>query len=480
MVGGCAPGANELAFTADTGGDQVLSPDDFDTARLRIDVLPTVEVGDDLLAQSLWLDEQSGWQDLTLSLRPTVTITGTVTGFAANPYSITVPGAGDVPILSTVTLGQPGTIASSSVQTGEDGSFTLSLPAGDGYQLSVLPEELGLPMVVEEGLQVSGEADIGEIDLGYGDPIYGTVTTSDDETLSVTVRLIDAATGVVGFATQTDAAGFYTLRAAPGDYLVQIEPVTGTTMPTIQEPITLKEDIGVRVDIDVGIIEPVLVRGVPRTADGQTMSNAIVRLTADSLVDTRGTMVVETETDQSGGFLVYALPGEWSIEIIPPPDDTDLTAPLEQALTVEGSEVNLGNLKLTEQVVLERRVVDSSAQPAANVLVTFVEQGFNHATYTAYTDETGGFSLSVPDVPLNVWLTPTRGEAAVTRRELLNPSAPSSGDWALSDGVRLRGSVRRPDAGGGISIVEVYDEDGVFYGSTLTDAEGAFDFRITP
>lgn len=480
ILWGCSMGSNELMVAADSGSAESLSPDDFDTARLRLDVLPSVEAGDDLLAQSLWLDEQSDWQDLTLSMRPTVSITGLVNGFAANPYSITVPGAGDVPVLSEVALQQPGTIVSSVIQTRTDGSFSLSLPEGSDYQLSVLPEELELPMYVESGIAISGDADLGEISLGYGEPIYGTVATSDGEPLSVSVRLIDAETGVEGIATRTDPSGLYMLRAEPGEYLIQVEPLTGTTMPTIQQPVSPGEGDGARADIDVGIIEPVLVRGVPRSADGQTMSNAVVRLTAVTLARARGTMVVETETDQSGGFLIYALPGEWTLEIIPPADSADLTAPLEQALTIDSDGVNLGSLTLSEQVTIERTVLDDSGLPAASVLVTFTEQGFNHATYTAYTDADGLLTVSVPDVPLDVWLTPTRGELAVTRRELLSPSAPAEEPWSLSAGVRLSGAVRRPDASGGISIVEVYDEDGVFYGSTLTDAEGAFDFRISP
>ena len=479
MSWGCAVSDTEMENYSDTGSGVVLTSAQFDGVRLRVDVLPSVEADDDLLAQSMWLDEQPDWQNLDLSMRPTVTISGVVRGFAANPYSITVPGVEDVPVLSTVALQQPGAIVSSVVQTEVDGSFVLRLPSGSDYLLSVLPEALALPMWVEEEIEIRGDTDLGEISLGYGEPIYGTIT-SDGAPLSASVRLVEAWTGVEGVATQTDAAGLYMLRAEPGEYLVQVESLTGTTLPTIQQPVTLGKDGGAWASIDVGIIEPVLVRGVPRTADGQTMSNAVVRLTATTLAQAEGTMMVETETDQSGGFLIYVLPGEWTLEIIPPADVADLTAPLEQALTIDSSGVNLGSLTLSEQITIERMLFDGDGQPAANVLATFTEQGFDHATYTAYTDANGLLTVSVPDVPLDVWLTPAQGETAVTRRVLLSPGAATEEAWSLSAGVRLSGAVRRPDGRGGLSIVEVYDEDGVFYGSTLTDAEGAFDFRISP
>ncbi len=479
MSWGCSISATELDEYWDTGSDVALTSADFDRVRLRIDVLPSVEAGDDLLAQSMWLDEQSDWQNLDLAMRPTVTISGSVAGFAANPYSITVPGVENVPVLSTVVLQEPGTIVSSVVQTERDGSFALRLPSGSDYLLSVLPEVATLPMRVEDGVEIRGNTDLGELRLDYGAPVYGTIT-SDGMPLSVSVRLVDAVTGVEGFATLTDAAGFYMLRAEPGEYLVQVEPLTGATMPIVQQPVTLDKDDGAWAPVDVGIIEPVLVRGVPRTSGGQTMSNAVVRLTATALDQAQGTMMVETETDQSGGFLIYALPGEWTLEIVPPADVADLTAPLEEALTIDSSEVNLGTLTLSEQITIERMIYDSDGLPAANVLATFTEQGFDHATYSAYTDADGFLTVSVPDVPLDVLLTPSEGEAAVTRRELLSPSVAAEDAWSLSDGVRLSGAVRRPGASGGISIVEVYDEDGIFYGSTLTDAEGAFDFRISP
>jgi hypothetical protein len=478
---GCAAGDEALYLIADSGDGAELSPDDFQSERLRIDVLPTVEAGDDLLAQSFWLDEQDGWQGLSLSLRPTITITGGVTGFAANPYGIQVPGVSDVPVPSIVTLQQPGTIIASTVQSDESGVFSFSLPAGDDYRLSVVPEALDLPMYIEDSLELPRSADLGEISLGYGDPIYGTVRNSDDEAIDCMVRLIDAETGIEGIATQTDASGFFMLRAEPGDYIVQIEPTTGSTLPTIQQPVSFEEGTGgAHLSVDVGLIEPVLVRGVPRASDGGTMSNAIVRLTARSLDDAAGTMVVETETDQGGGFLVYALPGEWTLEIIPPADADEDTAPYEATVTVGAEGLNLGSFTLSAQIWLERAVRDPDGEPAAGVLVTLVEQGFNRATYTAYTDDDGILGISVPDVPLDVWLTPTRQEAAVTRRELISPGTDEDEPWSLSEGVRLSGSVSRPGGDGGISIVEVYDDSGIFYGSTLTDGEGGFDFRISP
>ena len=481
---GCASDFEMAAADLDTAtGD--LSEEIFDGYRLRVDVLPTVSAGDDLLAQSFWLDEVSGWDDLPLALQPTVQITGSVSGFAANPYGIQVPGASDVPVLSEVTLYRPDTIVSSTVSTDDDGTFVFSLPAGEGYRLAVLPTEpLELPFYIESDIPVSQNEDLGEISLEYGDPIYGTVANSaGGAIIDCIVRLIDATTGVEGVATQTDTSGFYMLRADPGDYIVQIEPATGIILPTIQTPVSFEADLGgVNVDVDVGVINPVLVRGIPRTADGEIMRDAVVRLIATDLAQTSGSMVVETETDQSGEFLVYALPGEWTMEIIPPAEDGDLNAPLEEALSLVGiPEVYLTDLQLSELFPFERYVVDADGDPVAGVLVTFQEQGFNHATYTAYTDSAGYLNIFVPDVPLDVLLTPTTNLGfAVARRELLNPAADGEDIWHLSAGVKIKGVVERPDGTAGLSIIEVHDDTGVFYGSTLTSGDGAFEIKISP
>lgn len=473
----------ETDNTAMEEGYRDLNKEAFDAIRLRIDVLPTVTADEELDPQSFWLEDEVNWQDMRLSLQPTVEITGSMTGFSANPYGVQVPGAADVPVLGEVTVYQPDTTVSSTVQTNEDGIFRIRLPAGDGYQLAALPlEPPELPFYIEGDLRISSDEDLGEISLGYGDPIFGTVTNSAGEAIDCTVRLIDTATGIQGGSTQTDSSGFYMLRAEPGEYTVQIEPATGSTLPTIQETIAFEADSGgAQVDIDVGEIRPVLISGIPRSATDQTMYNATVRLTSSVLFQSSGSMVVETETNQSGEFLVYALPGEWTLEIIPPAELTDLTGPLEQAIQIGGTDTNLGLIPLSEQINLQREVLTSEGYPAANVLVTFVEQGFNNATYTAYTDNTGMLDVMIPDVPLDVRLTLTQATAsAVTRRELLNPAAESESFWQLSPGVPLSGTITRPAGGSGFSVIEVYDDSGEFYGSALSAADGAFSFSISP
>ena len=462
---------------------QDLNKGAFEDIRLRLDVLPTVAVDEDLDPQSFWLADEADWQDMRLELQPTVEITGSMTGFSANPYGVQVPGAADVPVLGDVTVYQPDTIVSSTVQTDDAGAFSIRLPAGEGYQIAALPTEPPeLPFYIEGDLSISSDEDLGEISLGYGDPIFGTVTNSSGEAIDCTVRLIDAATGIQGGATQTDSSGFYMLRAEPGEYIVQTEPATGSTLPTIQEMVSFEEDAGgAQVDINVGEISPFLISGIPRSATGQTMYNAVVRLTSSALFQSSGSMVVETETNQSGEFLVYALPGEWTLEIIPPAEITDLTGPLEQAIQIGSADTNLGLIPLAEQVNLRREVLTAESYPAVNVLVTFVEQGFNNATYTAYTDSTGMLDVMVPDVPLDVRLTLTQGTAsAVTRRELLNPAVESESSWQLSSGVVLSGTITRPTDESGFSVIEVYDDSGEFYGSALTGADGAFSFSISP
>ena len=91
---------------------------DFSDIQLRIDVLPTVSEDDDLIAQSFWLEDLgSNWKNVILELQPTIEISGNISGFAANPYGIQVPGSSDVPVDGQVTLYRPDTIVTSTVQT---------------------------------------------------------------------------------------------------------------------------------------------------------------------------------------------------------------------------------------------------------------------------------------------------------------------------------------------------------------------------
>ncbi len=496
LLGGCAEYAlntsDELAAPAE--GDETAELD-FSDVQLRLDVLPALtSTSTPLLAQSFWLEEQDDWLALTASLQPTVTISGEVLGFAANPYGIepTVPGQSDVPVIGQVQLQQLDTIVESSIQTDEAGQFLLELPAGTGYRLAILPTDpIELPIAIEDGLTFNADTDLGSIELDYGDPVYGTVTNSSGDPVDCLVRLIDASTNISGPTIETDEDGFYMLRAEPGSYLVQIEPGTGMVLPTVQNAVSFEPEVGgVNLDIDIGTINPVLVSGIPRTPDGHPLSSAIVRFTSHGLAEAAGTMTVETNTDQSGIFRAYILPGDWTIEIIPPVEESSVASPLELSQTfAAGSDVNLGSLALPERVEVRRLVVDTWGSPAANVQVTFQEQGFDNAYYNVYTDQNGLLEVTLPDVALDVVLTPTQdNESAITHRELLNPSvSPDASDedevvetWSLSSGRLLSGIVSRPDGEEGISVVEVRDADGTLYGSTITDTQGSFTLRITP
>jgi hypothetical protein len=489
LASGCSMAEKGSFDSSDYAAEDIdVMPETFEK-RFRIDVLPTTaEGGAPLLAQSFWLEEGADLERLSLDLQETVLINGTVQGFAANPYGVQVPGSSEVPVTGLVTLYKPDTIVSATVETGEDGSFSLSLPAGEGYRLAALPTDPpNLPFYIESDLEIGSSEDLGEINLEYGDPVYGLVTDDAGEAVDCMVRLIDAATGIEGSSTETDASGFYMLRAEPGDYIVQVEPSAGISLPTIQTPVSFEEGTGgANVDIDVGTINTLLVQGYALSPDGSILRDAVIRLTSSTLTETSGVMTVETESNQSGEFIVFALPGEWLMEVIPPAEEASDTAPYQEILVLT-DDLDLNGVQLLEQVQLQRYIVDSNNEPASNVLVTFQEQGFNNATYTAYSDNEGYLDIYVPDVALDVVLTPTHDHfSAITRRELANPAGPVVGDegtWQLEPGRTLKGTISRPDGSSSISVIEVYDEFGVFYGSTLStdneDGEAYFEFRIS-
>lgn len=505
LLSGCS--AYDLKSSVDSGyyfeDDATNGTDDPFREPIRVDVRPISAPspnGRDLLPQSFWLEATEDWTGLDLRLQPTIFVRGTVTGFAANPYGAqgpSVPGSDDAPVAAQVELYQPDTIAAAVTQTDEDGSFEVQVPAGEGYRLVVRPlDASSLPLTIVEDLSFTTSVQSlnlslieqgDSLSLEYGDPVYGRITDADGDPVSCTVRLIDSETGEETASVTTSATGYYALRAWPGDYTLQVIGNDSRAIPTVRRQISFEEGIGGgQFDVNLGEIEPVLLSGRIISAGGSPLPDATVRLTSTSLLGAEGSLVTETDSDSDGDFLVRALPGEWDIEIIPSNESLSESSPYSYAQEVGSSDLDLGDIALPSKVVFGRQVLDVTGQTAGGVVITFYQQGFNGATVNAQTDASGNFSVSLPDVPMLAYLTPTgQTRSAITRREVLNPSEEPSLDWVLADGAQVEGevTVEGVSSTDGTYVVEVHSGDGSLYGSLVTTYDEAaeqagFDLRI--
>jgi len=470
---------------------------------LRIDVQPISELdGAPLLPQSFWLDATEDWTDLRLTLQPTITVTGTITGFVANPYGSapTVPGARSEPIEAQVELYQPDTINTTTTTTDEDGRFWIDVPAGDDYRLVVRPlDATGLPLVIHDRLQLLGSSGetvdlndavedqlLDSLELDYADPVYGRVTDADGLPVDCRVRLVDAETGEEGASVETSAQGYYYLRAEPGEHVLEIIGDASDAVPTVRRQISFEAGLGGgQFDVSLGELEPVLIQGtvVAKTSSAR-QRDATVRLTSRSLEFAEGILVTEDITNSNGNFLIQALPGEWTVEVIPGNETASGLSPIELALTIGDDALDLGPQVLPPKVAFERQVLDVTGQPASDVLLTFYQQGFNGATTSARTDAAGFFTAELADVPQTAYLTPTSSpESAITRREVLNPSVDATLNWALADGAEVSGVIAISGASGasGAHAVDVRSADGTLYGSVVAtgyDSLASFSLRV--
>ncbi len=491
----------DLANASEDGaqaGDSDEEYDDMDTGDydedfLRLDVYPsTAEVPLD--QQSVALDSLG--DQGTIRLDPTITISGVVLGFDSDPaIDAEVPGEADVPVEAVVRAELPGLITGAASLSDEDGRFELSLPDSGDYLFSVVPDSVDFPIYVELGRDFTDGEDLAialgatEEDgdgVGPGEPVFGLVRQADGSTiggLDATVRLIDPESGVAGPRVEVEDDGHFLLRALPGSWLVQLEGEAGGWLPTQLAGVTVESGSSSRVDFDTGLLEPVYVSGEVHDADGDELDEVLVRLTALSLEDAEGSLVVEWETANGGKWRPQLLPGEWRAEFIPPFDPDGRSAPTSSIIVVEsGGSVDLPDTELPDRVDLTFEVVDSSGAPVPYVVVSAREEGFDRYLYTATTDQSGAVSMSLPPVALGLRLTPPTAEVAITHYTLDNPAAVTSGavELQLSQGELVEGRLVAGDAAVPFAYVEILDNYDEVYATALTDDNGAFSVRIDP
>lgn len=472
---GCA--SQDMAIRAEElapGGAEL----DADTNQLRVDIIP----GD----TTPWLDRQSWiasadteWGALDIDIMPSVRVSGRVTGYTPTPYGAEVPGADATPVEATVSLVRDGTISGASVTTQADGSFDLYVPPARGYTMSIVPTDgQNLPFIVNLNSDFEETTDLGQIALGYGDPVHGRVTDEDGRAVaSVKVQLIDPDTGTAGGAVLTDEQGRYLLRALPGNYLLTAQGQTGRAIPRISTAIEVVEDTGATADVNLGELSVAQVSGqIMNSGKTEALRDVRIRFSSEQLSGGDGTLQIETETDGDGLFSRSLLPGTWTAELIPGFDTA--YAPSEVTFSVgnQAIDIDLGQLELPSKIMFNSVAVDDTANGVSGAAVNARELGFDGYIHSTSTGSDGRFSLMLPPHPISLMVDPPGEELAVTN-VFVDPTG-EPGSVLMTRGQRVEGQITSIGTGVGFALIEIRDMAGLLYATALTDPNGRFQLRM--
>lgn len=472
--------AREAAGTdmADTG----LSEDAAGSRVLRVDLTPTGGTG--LLPQSVLVPLDAGeaaLDGLALDLAPTVAFSGEVLAFVATPYDgLTVPGTPDAPLDAVVSATLLGTRTAASALTDADGAFALELPALRDYRVAILPRDAAnVPFFVESGTDLRTDRDESYA-LGFGAPVFGRITESDGSAVvaGVEVWLEDAETGVAGPRVSPSPTGHYQLRALPGAYFLVVQGVRSSYVPRRSVGFTVESADPIALDVDMGTLTPVEARGVVTDADGRGLKDVRVRFRSNRFDETTGVALVETETDQTGGFRTDLLAGDWSLELIPPYDSAGGPSPLRVTdVRVGDTRADLGALALPAAARLDGVVRAPDGTPLKDARVIVADRTLSGSTWSAITGPDGAFSLDAPRVPLAITVSPAEAKHTISH---FSVDGPARGlDLSLAVGTPVSGVVRSAGDVLPFTLVEVLDgTTGDALGTALSDGEGRFSLRV--
>ncbi|MEC7985907.1 MAG: hypothetical protein VX278_12145 [Myxococcota bacterium] len=482
LVGCSEYDSSKVAFE-DFDADEV--PNSISSQEFRVDIYPSTD-SNNLLSQSFYVNtEDVDLSNLRFDLAETVSLSGYVKGYSVFPHSdgeVTVPGE-NVPVEAQLQLSEQNSLSGSVFNSDSSGWFDISVPANDAYQFTVTPiSPIDLPFRVSSDFLLRESQNL-EIDLGFGRPVFGSVIGLEGRTNDAYVQLLDAQTYTKGPKIPIEEDGSFVLRA-PNDrenFILRIEGEPNSSIPTLDTPFRIEQDEseGTSIEIDIGTISPVTVSGELRTSNGSYPETAVIRFVSQDLFNAEGSLRITTSNDNNAFFAAPLLPGKWKAEFIPPYEDTEKAAPTELEFTIEegSADHQLDDVYLRSDIRISSRVLDPQGQPAANVLVTLQETGFNNHIYNGTTDSEGWLEMQVPPVSLNVKLTPTNSITAITHLTIPPPEDDQELQWSLQSGIPVRGNFYYRNLPISYALLEIWSDDKII-ASTLTNESGSFDLRL--
>jgi hypothetical protein len=498
LVVACGCSAEKYSDSGtDLGPD---SPGDYlpiDPAELRIDVTPFTDA---IPAQTWTPRAGTAWSDLSIQLAPLVEVTGVIHGYVPTPTSITVPGEEDA-IEADVVAFVPGTKNSDGTRSSADtGRYTLELPGGSGYMFGVVPTNVQLPFVALADQTFSRDTD-APFELTESGAIFGYVVdrVADvdacpypvDEELKTCgvrgarVRLVESETGIGGPIYETEADGYFLLKTLSG-IVYDLEVSQGDSAPApiphvVSAKIWAEPGQNTHVDVDLGWRSAnTYLKGHVVDDAGNNVEDVLVRATATSLEAANGTLTIETETDRNGRFSQAILPGQWTVELIPPYDASLLLSPTTIDVAVDDGGLDLDDQTLLPRVSVATTVVDpTTGIGVTGAAVSIREKGYDGYTFVAISDATGFVSLEATAVPVEVTVTPPSDSGrAVTHFSYGGPNEIPA-ELPLAFGTLFAGVVSAQVAldGGALLELRLAGEDQPF-AAVQTGEDGTFAFRV--
>ncbi len=470
-----------LEESADYSGNTNMAPSDY--RLLRVDITPSNAL-EGVQPQSFWIDEESDWQNLDLTLQPNTLIQGNITGYTIYPYiDVAIPGE-QVPVEGQVHIQIPGTLNGTVVNSEVDGSFEVSIPRGSNYQFSITPlSPQNVPYLVLEDMRFESEPAPMNIDLGEGLPIYGRILNYGEygESIVATAQLIDTHTGIKGPQVELADNGYFQLRAPHmrSDLTVRVQGRNETVFPTVDIPIRLEEsDDGFRLDIELGDLEVATVFGrIVNLEQIAYADRSTIRFESIELGETTGSIKVETNNDLNGNFTVHLLEGTYRMTVIPPYSENMTVSPTSMDVIIDSDHQGLGDIVLPEQITVTGQVNDQEGLPSPDTTIQFKDVNYANTVHSTQTDETGRFSIKVPPVLMNTSILPKSPSSAIQNftTDLRGDIEPL--EWSLKSGQPISGVASYEGFAVPFALIEIFQGDQKL-ATGLTGENGEFDFQI--
>ncbi|MBT3220626.1 MAG: carboxypeptidase regulatory-like domain-containing protein [Proteobacteria bacterium] len=454
----------------------------------RLDVYPPEDMVDEdgksinALPQS-FPDQNTDSPNLgNINLSSPILVSGILSGYNVTPWlDAEIPGT-ETTVEAQVSLALANTIQSYHVTTNENGYFSSHVVPGLDYTVSFVPEDPNVPFASQSASLQSSKTDL-DISLGYGNPLWGLVTDKNGIPLEdVPIRAINDI-GIASSTTLTDEQGQYSLRLNSGTYQLQ---ALGRESAMGHDPvITIDEveidTVGAQVNIEYSNIALTPLGGGVVDEDGNPVDDVTVRFLSTSLDNYTDAAAVafDVETNANGNFDTRLLPGTYEVELLPPADG-------------QHTAKSMGEIEVGEQSKnIPTETLDSFVQwsgymtlrgmDVPNARLHCTENGYANRHWSAIADDSGYFSIAVPQSSIECVATPpgSRVDLAVTDAKL-NLSEDTELDLEFEDGVEVTGTLLLDGEPIQWAVLEVRGSNNQLYALALSDEEGTFTFRLTP
>ncbi len=479
MLGGADYGLDASSEEQYNGSGSPMDSSDY--RLLRLDITPS-NATEDILPQSFWINEDSDWQNLDLDLQTSTIIEGNISGYTIYPYiDVAIPGE-QVPVEAQVQIQLPNGINGAIVNSDVDGNFTLAVPKGSNYQMSITPlSPQNVPYSVLEDMRFESDPAPMDIDLGEGIPIYGRILDHDNAR-TATAQLIDTHTGIKGPQVDVADNGYFQLRAPQlrSDLTVRVQGTNNALLPTVDIPIRVEENDtdGFRLDIELGNLDVSTVFGrIVNLEQIAYADRSTIIFESIELADTEGKVRVETNNDLNGNFTVHLLDGLYKMTVIPPYSENSIVSPTSLDVIVDADHLGLGDIILPDLVTVTGSLLDTDGLPSIDTTIQFKDVNYANTIHSTQTDQTGRFSIKLPPVLMTTTILPNTATSAIQNFTTDLRGEVRQFDWTLQTGQPLSGVASYEGFAVPFALIEVFQGEQKL-ATGLTGQNGDFNFQI--